>query len=120
MRQIGRGWGVGEWQGCSKHHIFIVLIVDMIYIHDYFFPTLPLLLFLFSSSPSLLWLPSLGHSEPSSVDQLGVALGYVAHLVHQLSRVLLIPLQYQILPKGSRTYICDHISDEALIDSIKE
>lgn len=79
-------------------------------------PPLPLLLF----PPPLLWLPSLGHSEPSSVDQLGVALGYVAHLVYQLSRVLLIPLQYQILPKGSRTYICDHISDEALIDSIKE
>lgn len=59
-------------------------------------------------------------AEPSSVDHLGVALGYVAHLVHQLSRVLLIPLQYQVKPYGSRSHICDHISDEALIDNIKE
>ena len=54
------------------------------------------------------------------MEQLGVALGYVSGLVYHLSRVLLVPLQYPIKPNGSRSYICDCISDETLIDNIKE
>ena len=59
-------------------------------------------------------------SEPSSVEQLGVALGYVAHLLHQLGRAMFIPLLYPIKPQGSKSAICDLISEETLIDNIKE
>lgn len=59
-------------------------------------------------------------AEQSNYDQLGVALGYVAQLVYQLGKILLIPLQYPIKPHGSKSFICDFISDEALIDNIKE
>ena len=58
--------------------------------------------------------------ETSSVDQFGVALGFAAHLVNHLSEVLLVPLQYPIKPSGSRSLISDHISEEAIIDTIKE
>ncbi len=59
-------------------------------------------------------------SEPSSVEQLGVALGYVAHLVSHLSQILLLPLLYPVKPQGSKSLISDHISDAVLIDNITE
>lgn len=49
-----------------------------------------------------------------------MALGYVAHLVRHLAQILLVPLQYEIRPHGSRSHICDYISDEAIIDDIRE
>ncbi len=58
--------------------------------------------------------------EPNNVEQPGVALGYVAHLVHHLAQILLVPLQYEIRPNGSRSHICDYISNEAIIDDIRE
>lgn len=54
------------------------------------------------------------------MDQCGVALGYAAHLVSQLGHVLQVPLQYPIKSCGSRSTISDHISEEVIIDTIKE
>ena len=97
---------------CKWGHVMLWSMLLTVSIHNVYhnIDMMLVLCSLFSSSST----------EPSSVDHLGVALGYVAHLIHQLSRVLLIPLQYQVKPYGSRSYICDHISDEALIDNIKE
>ncbi|CAI7994487.1 UV radiation resistance-associated protein [Geodia barretti] len=58
--------------------------------------------------------------EPTRVEQLGVALGYVAHLVHHLGKILFIPLLYPIRPQGSKSVILDLVSEETLIDNIKE
>ena len=72
-------------------------------------PCIPQSLFIFTFFP-----------ENSNMDQFGVALGYTAHLVSHISRILFIPLQYPIKPNGSRSTISDHISEEAIIDTIKE
>ena len=58
--------------------------------------------------------------ETSSMEQYGVALGYTAHLVSLLGQVLQVPLQYPIKPCGSKSTISDHISEEVVIDTIKE
>jgi hypothetical protein len=58
--------------------------------------------------------------ETSNIEHFGVALGFAAHLVSHLSQILLVPLQYPVKPNSSRSTISDHISDEALIDTIKE
>ena len=55
-----------------------------------------------------------------STEQLGVALGYTAHLVEQLGKVLLVPLPYPLKPNGSRSTVFDHITDESYTDNIKE
>ncbi len=49
-----------------------------------------------------------------------MALGFAAHLVNHLSEVLLVPLQYPIKSNGSRSVISDYISEEVIIDTIKE
>lgn len=49
-----------------------------------------------------------------------MALGFVAHLISHLSKVLLVPLQYPIKTNSSRSTISDHVSDEVIIDNIKE
>ena len=54
------------------------------------------------------------------MEQYGVALGYTAHLVSLLGQVLQVPLQYPIKPCGSKSTISDHISEEVVIDTIKE
>lgn len=59
-------------------------------------------------------------AEISSQEQFGVALGFVAHLISHLSKVLLVPLQYPIKTNSSRSTISDHVSDEVIIDNIKE
>ena len=59
-------------------------------------------------------------AEPTRVEQLGVALGYVAHLIHHLGKILFIPLLYPIRPQGSKSVILDLVSEETLIDNIKE
>lgn len=58
--------------------------------------------------------------QPSRVEQLGVALGYVAHLIHHLGKILFLPLLYPIRPQGSKSVILDLVSEETLIDNIKE
>lgn len=59
-------------------------------------------------------------SDTNNMEQYGVALGYTAHLVTQLGHVLQVPLQYPIKPCGSKSTISDHISEEVVIDAIKE
>ena len=54
------------------------------------------------------------------MEQLGVALGYVAHLIHHLGKILFLPLLYPIRPQGSKSVILDLVSEETLIDNIKE
>ena len=45
----------------------------------------------------------------ATVDQIGVAFGYVAHLVYLLSEFLLIPLHYPIVPLRPKATIIDNI-----------
>lgn len=52
-------------------------------------------------------------------DQLGVALGYTAHLVEQLAKVLVVPLPYPLKFNGSKSTVFDHIS-ETFTENIKE
>lgn len=59
-------------------------------------------------------------AETSNMEHFGVALGFAAHLVSHLSKIMLVPLQYPVKPNSSRSTISDHISEEEVIDSIKE
>jgi hypothetical protein len=58
--------------------------------------------------------------HPTRVEQLGVALGYVAHLIHHLGKILFLPLLYPIRPQGSKSVVLDLVSEETLIDNMKE
>ncbi|KAM7194636.1 UV radiation resistance protein and autophagy-related subunit 14 domain containing protein [Naviculisporaceae sp. PSN 640] len=52
-------------------------------------------------------------SKSSSEDVLSAALGHVAQLTNSLQYYLSVPLPYPIKPFGSRSSICDHISQLA-------
>ena len=58
--------------------------------------------------------------EPSIQDQLGVALGYVAQLVHHLASTLSVPLQYPLHLNGSKSSIYDYISDISAVQNNRE
>ena len=42
---------------------------------------------------------------PSSPEQSSTALGYVAHVVFAVSRIMGLPLRYPIVPMGSRSFV---------------
>lgn len=42
-------------------------------------------------------------------EKVALALGYICHLVFMLSKILEIPLRYNIMYKGSRSQICDEV-----------
>lgn len=48
-------------------------------------------------------LPSTGLRD----EHIGAALGYVAHLVHLIARLLGVPLLYALTPRGSRSLVHD-------------
>ena len=59
-------------------------------------------------------------AEPNIQDQLGIALGYVAQLVHHIASTLSVPLQYPIHLNGSKSSIYDYISDMSIIQNTRE
>ena len=82
-------------------------VLNVVYLSLSLFSSLPLSSFL-SLSLSLR-----GGATP---EQVGVALGFVAQLVHYLAKFLLIPLEYPIKPYGSRSSITDSVHEEGSVE----
>ncbi len=54
-----------------------------------------------------------GGAQP---EQIGVALGFVTHLVYLLAQFLLVPLQYSLRPHGSKSLVTDNLHEEQTIE----
>ena len=57
----------------------------------------------------------LSHEE----EQVSTALGYVAHLVHLLSKIFQIVLRYEMVPGGSRSRIRDYLPSKTQADYLE-
>ena len=62
---------------------------------------------------------NLSTSGRADQEQIGVALGFVAHLVFLLARFLMVPLQYILRPNGSRSIVSDNFHEDQGLD-VKE
>ena len=62
---------------------------------------------------------NLSTSGRTDQEQIGVALGFVAHLVFLLARFLMVPLQYILRPNGSRSIVSDNFHEDQGLD-VKE
>ncbi len=55
-------------------------------------------------------------SGTTQQEQVGVALGFVTHLVYLLGQFLMVPLQYALRPNGSRSMVTDNVHEEQTIN----